>query len=197
MNARRAYSSAVRDEKAAATRGRIVDAAQQLFVDPASEFTLERIAAMAEVSVQTVLRAFGNKDRLIHAAIGTFRASEGRPVAIEPARSIREAVTKLFDDYERIGDRVIRMLAEEHRIAGFAEVASAGRKNHRGWVEAAFAPQLKLHPPRRRARVLLALLAATDVYVWKLLRRDLGLDRRASESTVERLIRGALGENQE
>jgi hypothetical protein len=43
----------------------------------------------------------------------------------------------LFDDYEVIGDRVIRMLAEEHRIAGFAEVAATGRLMHRRWVTTA------------------------------------------------------------
>jgi hypothetical protein len=37
-----------------------------------------------------------------------------------------------------------------------------------------------------------ALLAATDVYVWKLLRRDLGLDRKSAQAAVERLIRGVL-----
>ena len=55
-----------------------------------------------------------------------------------------------------------------------------------------FAEQQTTHPTRQRGRVLVALLAATDVYVWKLLRRDLCLDRKASESAVGRLVRGAL-----
>jgi len=84
------------------------------------------------------------------------------------------------------------MLAEEHRIPGFAEVAAVGRTKHRAWIEAAFAEQLAVNPAPERDRILTALIAATDVYVWKLLRRDLGLDRTASESTVETLIRGVL-----
>ena len=216
MNTRRAYSSQVRQEKAAATRQRIIDAARELFADPAHDFTLERTAAMAGVSVQTVLRAFGNKEHLILEAVGTFRQSEGRQV-IRPARTVEDAVATLFDDYEQIGDRVIRMLAEEHRIPGFAAVAAGGRRvqdeHHRmrgfagvgaggrrmarGWVEATCAPQLKAHPARHRAGILVALLAATDVYVWKLLRRDLGLDRSAAQSTVARLIRGTLGNSKE
>ena len=196
MNTRRAYSSQVRQEKAAATRQRIIDAARELFADPAHDFTLERTAAMAGVSVQTVLRAFGNKEHLILEAVGTFRQSEGRQV-IRPARTVEDAVATLFDDYEQIGDRVIRMLAEEHRIPGFAAVAAGGRRMHRGWVEATFAQQLKAHPARHRAGILVALLAATDVYVWKLLRRDLGLDRSAAQSTVARLIRGTLGNSKE
>ena len=75
MNSRRPYRSAIRDERAAATRERIVAAAQTLFADHTQEFTVERVASMAGVSVQTALRAFGSRVGLIHAAIGTFRAT--------------------------------------------------------------------------------------------------------------------------
>lgn len=190
---KRTYSSELRAQQAAATRARILDAAQELFVDPAHDFTLDRVAASAGVSVQTVLRAFGSKEGLILESIGTMREREDR-TSIEPATSIRAAVTALFDDYEEIGDRVVRMLAEEHRIPGFAEVAAGGRAMHRAWVEGTFAPWTTTVPPRRRGEVVVALVAATDVYLWQLLRRDLGLDRAAAEKTVERLVRGALGE---
>jgi AcrR family transcriptional regulator len=196
INTKRKYSSAVRQAQAAATRRRIVDAAQELFVDPSHEFTLERVAEDADVSVQTILRAFGNKERLILETIGTFRSSEV-PVVVDPVPSPAEAVTVLFDDYERIGDRVIRMLAEEHRIPGFTEAATSGRTMHRAWVEANFAPQLSDLRGRQRTGLLLALVAATDVYLWKLLRRDLGLDRREAESTVVRLVEGALSTGKE
>ena len=201
MNSRRPYRSAIRDERAAATRERIVAAAQTLFADHTQEFTVERVASMAGVSVQTALRAFGSRVGLIHAAIGTFRAEHGpqqvEHVHIEPFASTAAAVTALFDDYESIGDRVIRMLAEEHRIAGFAEMAAIGRDMHRQWVEAAFSRRLP--PRRRRARqeMLTALLTATDVYVWKLLRRDFALDRAAAEQIVVRLVEGALPNDEE
>lgn len=183
----------MRAERAAATRQRIVDAAQALFVDRSSEFTLDRVAASSGVSVQTVLRLFGSKEALIMAAIGTFRQS-AKPRHVGPSGSIGAVVERLFDDYEDIGDRVIRMLAEEFRIAGFAEIAAIGRAPHREWVTAAFGQQLARDRGRRRTVVLTALLAATDVYVWQLLRRDLGLDRKTSESIVERLVSGALSE---
>ena len=34
------------------------------------------------------------------------------------------------------------------------------------------------------------MTAATDVYVWKKLRRDMGLTRRAAEAVVRRMIAG-------
>lgn len=181
---------AMRGDKAAATRQRILEAARKLFADQAGDFTLENVAAGADTTVRTVLRAYGTKEALIVEAIGSFRAKE--PAAVEPLQSMNEVVTRLFDDYEEIGDRAILMLAEEHRIPGFAEAAKSGRERHRAWVKAAFAGKLAKHPARLREEILVGLLAATDVYVWKLLRRDFGLGRKASQVAVERLIGGVL-----
>lgn len=189
MRARRAYSMTVRDQKAAATRQRIVDVARELFT-ASTAFTLDEVARRADTSVQTVLRAFGSKERLVVAAIGTIR--EDAPDRGEVPTSMPEAIDQLLDDYEEIGDRVIRMLAEEGRIPEFATAAEIGRAQHRGWVEAAFASGLEALPPRERRDATTALVAATDVYVWKLLRRDLGLDRTAAQAAVTRLVRGAL-----
>jgi AcrR family transcriptional regulator len=190
MNTSRPYSMTVRAERAAATRRRILDAVQDLFDAQATEFTLEQVAAAADTSVQTVLRAFGSKTALVVAAIGTSRAEA--PTRDERPRSVREAVGQVFDDYELIGDRVLLVLAEEHRIPEFAAGAAEGRDRHRAWVEAAFSERLAAHPARTRRQIIVALVAATDVYVWKLLRRDLGLDRAAAQAVVERLVRGAL-----
>lgn len=191
MTSARPYSSPIRAQRADANRQRIIDAAQKLFVDDAKDFTLEQVASLAGVTVRTVLRAFGTKQGLIIEAIGTFRASEPQ-MPSESFPSVAAAVTTLFDDYEEIGDRVVRMLADEHRIAGFADVAAHGRDMHRRWVEAGFAEWLRGYRGRERRTVVTALVAATDVYTWKLLRRDLGLDRHNAESAVAHLVNGAL-----
>src|SRR5438067_326138 len=111
MKSARGYSMAVRGQKAAATRQRILEAARELFADQSGEFTLDNVAAAAGTTVQTVLRAYVNKEALILEAIGSFRASE--PAPAPPLRTVGEVVVRLFDDYEEIGDRAIRMLAEE------------------------------------------------------------------------------------
>ena len=111
--------------------------------------------------------------------------------------STAAAVTALFDDYESIGDRVVRMLAEEHRVADLGEMAAIGRRMHRQWVEAAFATRLPTRRGRARDEVLTSLLTATDVYVWKLLRRDFGLGRAAAERVVVRLAEGVLPNSEE
>jgi AcrR family transcriptional regulator len=193
MKADRGYSMTVRNAKAATTRRRILEATRELFAAPFGEFTLEMVASAAGTSVQTVLRAYGNKESLLVEAIGSARP--GQSVLGHPPPSVREALAQLLDDYEQTGDRVIRMLAEEHRIPGLAPVAREVRSGHRVWVSSSFGPQLARHPDPAREQILLALLAATDVHVWKVLRRDLGLDRTATQSIVERLVRGVLADH--
>jgi AcrR family transcriptional regulator len=179
----------VRGARAEETRARIVAVAQAQFADPSADLTLEGVAEAAGVSTRTVLRAFGTTEGLVLAAIDTMRVDSTRP-AQDPPGSVEEAVRQVFDDYEHIGDRVVRMLAEEHRVPGFAEVAAEGREQHRQWL--AVARELAGTRGRERRQRLDALVAATDVYVWKLLRRDLGRSRAESERVVVRLGRGAL-----
>lgn len=151
--------------------------------------TLGEVAQESDTSVQTVLRIFGSKAALLDAALGSVR--DGQRGVVSTPDSVAPAVAALFVDYEHIGDRVIRVLADEDRVPGFAEVARIGRSDHRAWVEESFAPQLVGRQGPDREHAVLALIAATDVYVWKLLRRDLGLSRDASEAVVARLCTAA------
>ena len=53
-----------------ATRLRILDAAADLYLQAGvDEFTLEAVAALAETTVRTLLRAHGSRDRLLYAAL--------------------------------------------------------------------------------------------------------------------------------
>jgi hypothetical protein len=66
------------------------------------------------------------------------------------------------------------------------------RESHRGWIERTFAPWVDACRGPRREQVLLALYAATDVTVWKLLRRDLGASRTRVETVINQLVEGVL-----
>ncbi len=182
---------AKRNEQAAATRQRIIDAARGLISSQAPDFTLALVAESAGTSVQTVLRAFGSKEGLIIATVvGSLSSEYATP---PPAgRSVPEVVGRVFDEFEENGDRLMWMLANEHRIDGLAAVVARGRAIHRERVEATFADRLATYGPRERRRVIAALLVATDAYVWKLLRRDLGFGRKAAEAVVVRIIEGVL-----
>jgi AcrR family transcriptional regulator len=67
---KRAYSSSVRQEQAALTRARILEAAGDLFVSLGyARTTIRQIAEAASVSVDTVYAVFGTKARVLTALI--------------------------------------------------------------------------------------------------------------------------------
>jgi AcrR family transcriptional regulator len=67
---KRAYSSAVRQEQAALTRARILEAADDLFVAQGyARTTIRQIAEAASVSGDTVYAVFGTKPRVLTALI--------------------------------------------------------------------------------------------------------------------------------
>jgi hypothetical protein len=63
-----------------------------------------------------------------------------------------------------------------------------GRRFHWQWVERTFAPLLDGLSAREQRRRTAALVAVTDVYTWKLLRRDLGLSRAETERVLIEMI---------
>lgn len=189
---KRAYRQTARAQMAEETARRILDAfAARLMSGWFDEIRLEDVAAEAGVTVQTVIRRFGGKDGLLDAA--TERLSDDirarRRVA---AGDLAAAVHALAEDYEQAGDLVMRILAQEDRYPAIRRMTDEGRRSHRAWVEAVFAPGLAGLPADAAQRRTDALVAATDIYIWKLLRRDLKRPLAEYRALVSRLVQGAL-----
>ncbi len=191
MKTTRRYTMTARAEAVEQTRTRILEAAMSLAeTRPVSAITLDAVAAAAGVSVQTLLRRFDSRAGLIDAV-----RQHGLAVVAEerraPVGDIDAAVRIVLGHYELRGDAVLLMLAEEREDAVTREVTDRGREFHRTWVEETFAPFL---PSRAQAREeLLDLLAiATDVYTWKQLRRDRGLDLATTQHRVNTLVHAVL-----
>ena len=180
-----------RAAKTEATRARIRASAMQLYCERAIEdFTLDEVAERAGTTVQTVLRAYASKDNLIYAALDEL-ATSGVPLKPTPPGDVAAAVRAIYDIYETIGDLVIQRLSDERRRPSLKPSLDQGRVNHRDWVKSAFAPQLERHHGGPRTQLLNIVVVATDVYVWKLLRRDRALSRAAAETIVRRMITSA------
>lgn len=167
------------------TRRRILVAATELagerFLD---DISLDDIAAHAGVAVRTVIRRFGSRANLVEAAVDAANAQVSSRRDETPPDDVADAIDALFDDYERWGDSLVMMLAQEQRHTELKPLLNDGRELHRSWVERVFSPRDELHAAQ--------LLAVTDVYVWKLLRRDLKLSRPraalALHGMIERLV---------
>ncbi len=189
VKGKRRYQMTARAEAAQSTADGILDEAIQLFTDKAfDDVTLDEVAERAGVTKRTVLRRFESKDRLFvtamdHAATVMMRQREGAPVGDVPG-----AVANVVEHYERWGTNRLRLLSQEDRIELVAEHVRGGRGFHRDWVEHTFAPQLAGLRGAARTRRVAALVAATDVYTWKLLRLDLGLSRAETERTLVEII---------
>ena len=51
-----------------------------------------------------------------------------------------------------------------------------------------FAPSLRDLPVQQRKRRTAELVAVTDLYMWRILRRDLGLSRDETEAAVRDIV---------
>jgi AcrR family transcriptional regulator len=191
---RRPYRMRARAVSAAATEERILDAAVAVFWErPVKDVPLEEVARRADVSVQTVIRRFGDKGRLFAAAMERESERIGRQRDLAAVADVEGAVRVLVDHYEDVGDGVLRMLAEESSVPGMREVADHGRTSHLEWCERVFAPALAGRRGAERARRLAQLVAVTDVFTWRLLRRDRGLSRRQTELAMRELLDPLMG----
>lgn len=189
----RPYTQTARAEAAEATGRRITDAfLARLMAQWYDEITLDRVAADAGVTVQTVIRRFGGKEGLLAAAVKTF-GEQVNARRTAPAGDVGKAVASLMADYEEVGDAVLRLLALEPRHPALQEVLRFGRSEHRRWVGEAFAPAFAGHPPAARERTLDALVVVTDVYTWKLYRRDMGRSVPATAAALRQLVEAVLG----
>jgi len=188
----RRYVMTARASAAEATKARIRAAAIELYISqPIERFTLDEVAERAQTTVQTVLRGFGSKDALVYEALGNM-AADGVVLKETPAGDVAAAVCAFHDIYETMGDLVIQRLGDEQRRPALKDSLDEGRRNHRDGVRKAFASQLQAARGAWRAQLLNILVVATDVYVWKLLRRDMGLSRAAAEALVCRIIEGVI-----
>lgn len=191
MKSTRPYTMTARARAVEATRTSILEAVRELSeTRMLRDIALEDVAARAEVSVQTVLRQFGSRAALLEAAAAHVRESVEQERQV-PRGDVAQALRVLVDHYEKRGDPVLLLLAQERSEELAARATGMGRALHRAWVEDVFAPFLPA-ADAARARAVDLLVVATDLYTWKLLRRDRGLSRAGTRERMEALVRMVL-----
>jgi AcrR family transcriptional regulator len=171
---KRPYDMRARGQAKAATREAVISAAIDTFTAERSlSITLGPVAERAGVTVKTILRHFGSREALIDAASSrAYRDSVAERSALPDDREA--ALRVLIAHYERRGHMILGVLADEDKDPRAQRICDAGRVAHRAWVDELFGTSL---PAQRgtRTRLIDALVVATDVYAWKLLRLDRGL----------------------
>jgi AcrR family transcriptional regulator len=201
-----------RAESAQLTREQIMSATFALStLKPIMAINLPDIANLAEVSVQTVLRHFGSREGVLDATTAWVQTQVLAERESDPG-NVPAAIRTLIDHYELRGDGVLLLLGQESWEPRAAQITADGRLLHRTWVAHVFSPLLTdasqrssdatdTDAGRRNFEVdinlkleamLDLLVVATDVYAWKLLRRDRRLSRSDTEKLMLRLVGNVL-----
>jgi len=200
---RRPYKQVARARAQERTRETLLRAAsEEVERDGWTQASLESVAERAGVTKQTALRHFGSKEGLLDAAIRRMSSVVVKERVDAPVGDIPAAVAILLRHYDRYGetmtrllpyrDAVYRVLGEDHRPSFVQRAVEHGHEVHEAWVMRTFAPQLEHLDPDTYKRRLAQLVALCDVYMWKILRRDLGLEMPAAEAALVELIERLL-----
>jgi TetR/AcrR family transcriptional regulator, regulator of autoinduction and epiphytic fitness len=139
---KRRYESAHRQDQARLTRGRVLDAARSLFVDPGyAATTLAAVAERAGVSVQSIYKIFGSKVALLSSLVDVTIAGDDEPVTLAERAFVAEiaeqpdARAKLARYAEHLSETQVRqaqmMLAVASAASADAEAATIWHKNLR------------------------------------------------------------------
>jgi AcrR family transcriptional regulator len=175
-----------RAQNAARTRDNIISATEKLLAEKSlEEISLNAIASQAGVTVQTVLRHMDSRDGCLQAVAEKVHIRVKKQRAINENENISDAIENLIAHYEKEGKLVLNILAQEQSTDSFAsELTTIGRNYHRKWVEKCFKPYLD----NRKPEVIDCLIVATDIYTWKLLRKDLGRTRSQTKKAVLKMV---------
>ena len=192
----RTYRMEARQEAVDSTSERILQAAYDMWLKwPYDQITVEAVAVSAGVSRQTVVRHFGTKDELAMAVVDWQVPHEEASRVALPG-DVPRAIERLIDRYETMGDGNVRILELEGRVPAVSYLLEQARESHRNWVTTILLPSDAPRRGRERDQIILALYAATDVTLWKLLRRDLGQTRPTVEAIIRRMVEGVIAGTQ-
>lgn len=189
---KRVYRQTARAAATEQLQQRIATAFYQLLLSRwIDEITLDEVAAQAGTTRQTVVRMFGGKEGLLEAVAGIVEAQSEPRLLLPHGASIQDALRALISHYEVVGDLVIRLLAQEERHPALRPILDLGRREHRAWVAKWFGSGPK---GVERERQITRLVVATDVYTWKLLRRDFGHSEKEVTVLMAGLLKQMMGE---
>jgi AcrR family transcriptional regulator len=192
MKSTRPYVMRSRAEQTAQTRQRILQATLSLaFERPIVGIALSEVAERARVSVQTILRQFGSRESLFDSA-QEFAEREVLAERDTQPGDIEHALDTIVKHYELRGDGVLLLLGQESWEPRAARITASGRQLHRDWVERAFNPILATDDTDERETLIDLLVVATDVFTWKLLRRDRGHSPAETIARMKRMVEALL-----
>lgn len=172
------------------TKERIVKSTEDLLAaGPLAGVTLPAIAKGAKVTVQTVMRQMGSRDGCLSAVAKLVSERVDSQRGNTKPGDVKSAVSALMNHYESESGLILNLLEQANKDEAFAKRAvETGRIYHRNWVDHCFGSLVR----NSERETIDALVAATDIYTYKLLRLDLGRSIKETKAVINHLIRGIL-----
>jgi AcrR family transcriptional regulator len=171
------------------TIDKIHEAAFALFrSQPFEEVTLQAIADRSGVTLQTILRRFGSKEQLFTEAAERQMQLIFKGREVSAPGGIAAIVATIVASYEDMGDLNWSGVSQEHRFPLIKRLFDKARAGHRQWIETCFADLIGRTKGEERERRIRLLFGATDFYMWKLYRRDLGMSRASTMAIMTDLV---------
>ena len=174
---------------AAETADNILAAAKQLLAeDGLADITLAGIAARSGVTVQTVLRRFGDKNAVFAAAVAHYGAEVQAHRGQAVPNDLDDLLANLVEHYEEYGRLMLKLLGEAAASPAIRAGVDAGKDYHRRWCERVFAATLDPLTGSERIRRLAQLVAICDVRTWEVLRINSGLSRPQTQLALREML---------
>ncbi len=186
----RNYNMTKRSEQAAQTRTKIISATERLLANKLlDEVNLKAIAKEADTTVQTVLRHMDSRDGCFKAVVQVVTERVEKQRNNSEYNSIEAAISDLTAHYESEGMLILNLLAQEQSGDSFvSSLMQEGRSYHRNWVERCFSNYFHGNSEATTD----ALVVATDIYNWKLLRLDIGRSENAAKEVITNIVKKIL-----
>jgi AcrR family transcriptional regulator len=186
----RKYDMSNRSNSAKRTHERIIEATESLLANgPLAEVTLPAIAESANTTVQTVIRHMRSRDGCLNAVAKKVSERIDSQRGNSKPGDVDSAITDLLNHYEAESNLILNLLEQANRGVTFAnDMTERGRIYHRNWVKHCFGPLIN----SSQKETIDSLVVATDIYIYKLLRLDMGRSTKAAKAIIKRLVQGIL-----
>lgn len=171
--AQRAYESPLREEQAALTRQRILEAMTELLADPdTEEVTIPLVSQRARVSLRTVYRHFPTREALFD-AWGAW-ADERMPLHSYPQtlRELMEFAPRLYVSYDENEALICAMLSSKAARG----VRIRTRRRRQRAFKAAMGELVAPLAPEAREQALAVVYLLVSAPAWRAMRDQWGLD---------------------
>jgi AcrR family transcriptional regulator len=186
----RIYRSQLREEQAAATRARILDATVKVMAGGIASVSIPAVAREAGVSVPTIYRHFATKGDLLASLYPYLVQRAGLepevvPHSIDDLRDGVRAVFKRIDSFDDIARAAIASpAAREARSINMPDhLALIGR------LAESIEPRLSKDDRDRITRLLAVLTASSSLRMW---RDNLGASVEDAADDVDWMVRAAI-----